>query len=311
MPSLQYAHENLTVTGIVTQPDKPRGRGLMTRDSPIKSYALNRGIRLYQPERLKDENLIRNILEQKPDFIIAVSFGMIFPGVFLEIPGSCCINVHPSLLPGYKGPNPIQWALIHGEEKTGVTSHVIEKEVDSGKILFQSVTEIFPWESYDELYQRLAQSAVSVLKNTLPAAQKRLFINPSDPYRNKGFYARKLEKEDQFIKWTDPAKTVHDFIRALCSRPGAVSVFRGEPVKIYKSEIADDPGGGSRERPGRILYADRENGFVVSAGDGALRLLELQRENKKRMSGRDFINGMHVKQGEEFHYVQPSVSQSS
>ncbi|MDD5067535.1 MAG: methionyl-tRNA formyltransferase [bacterium] len=304
MPSLEYIYHNHDLVAILTQPDKPQGRGLKMQCSKIKNFSLNHNIKLFQPENLNDENFISLLSRFNIDIILAVSYGKIFPEKMIKIPKICCLNVHPALLPGYKGPSPIRWVLINGETVTGVSSHVIDEHIDAGKIIYQSTLEIEKSDTYDSLYQKLSILAADVVKRSLNTDLLNMQIKITDVYRTMNFYARKLNKEDLYINWNKSSQEILNLIRALYPEPCAQTVYRNELIKIYSSELATNIPMDSFHKTGQILYADQKNGIVIKTNDGSIKLLEIQKQNKKRLYYKDFLNGIKIIPGEVLSNVK-------
>lgn len=297
IPSLEYIYNNENVIGLITQPDKPQGRGLKIQYSLIKNFALTHQIPLFQPLKLNEHDFIQKIITLHPDLILSVSYGKIFPVVFFKIPKLGCINIHPSLLPGYRGPSPIRWVLINGEKQTGVTSHLIDEHVDAGKIISQIPYTITPTITYDELYDALSKLSVEVIKKSI---NFNTTLRLDDPYIKKDFYARKFEKNDYSIDWNKNSIEIYNLIRGLFSKPSAQTLYECELIKIYKAEIVNYLPLEKDYIPGEIVQADGKNGLIVKTGDGFIKLLQLQRRNKKCLDCKDFLNGMKLKKGEVF-----------
>ena len=306
------------IAAVVTQPDRPKGRDLKPQPSPVKSLALRLGLTVLQPERARDEKFIAGLRALQPDLIVVVAYGQILPPAILNLPRHGCLNVHPSLLPKYRGAAPIQWAIANGDTETGVTIMKMDVGLDTGDIIATRCTPIRPEDDSSTLHDRLAQLGAELLVQTIPdfVAGK---IQPR-PQPDAGVsHAAKIKKEDGRIDWNQPAQTIWNRLRAYTPWPGAFTYWLGVPpssgnairteeppkggtpsvprpilLKIWKAEIVERSG-----RAGEILSADK-TGIVVGCGEHALRVLELQREGGRRMSAAEFLAGHALKVGEKF-----------
>ncbi len=294
IPSLKYIYKHYEIVGILTQPDKPRGRGLKVQPSPVKEFALQKDIPCFQPENSKDEKTINAVESLKPELFISVSYGKILSNDFLQVMNNKCINFHPSLLPGYKGPNPIRWVIFNREEITGVSAHIISSEIDSGDILIRKSVQLSGNESYGTLYSTLAELNTDIIDSAVENFFNKKFSVSEDIYKHKNFYAGKMEKEDYHIKWKQSAEEIDAVVRALNPVPGAFTYYNNQILKIYESEIIS---GNFNEEPGKIINADK-NGLIISAGKDALKLITLKLQNKKKLFFKDFLNGVQMKKGE-------------
>ncbi|MBU1078001.1 MAG: methionyl-tRNA formyltransferase [Spirochaetes bacterium] len=307
IPSLEAIHLKHDLQAIITQPDKPYGRGKKIKSPEVKEYAIKNGIDYFQPNDLRDSKFISAIESFQPDLIIDVSYGKILPEEFLQIPKKNAINVHPSLLPGYKGPSPIRWVLINGEEYTGVSAHIITNKIDSGRIIYQEKIKINSGDTYDNLYRNLSTLAVSVLEKSLSrltAGGNENFIRePSDPYTVKNFYARKFTQKDHYIDWNKSSQDIYNLIRGLDAR----TIHNDQIIKIYHAEIINNDIGDGSFQPGEVAAADRKNGIVIKTGTGYLKILRLQKENKKILNYSDFLNGVKLRIKEKFTYVEDKI----
>ncbi len=304
IPSLEYIHKNHDLLGIITQPDRPSGRRLKVTYPAVKKYALDNQIEYFQPIDLRDPVFIKKIQNIQPDFIISVS-GRILPEELIKIPENACINIHPSLLPGYKGPCPIRWVLINGESLTGVSSHIITNDIDSGRIIFQDKLDLFSDITYEILYSQLSLLTAQIIKIAMEKYLKNDFIrNIQDKYKVKKFYARKFNKEDSYIDWKKNSLSIFNLIKGLKNKPTAQTFYKNIPIKIYKAEILNDFQAENTFQPGEIANAGRKNGIIIKTGDGFLNIIELQRQNKKRLHFKDFLNGINLSIREKFQYVE-------
>jgi len=296
LPSLQVVIDREeTVIGVVTQPDRPSGRGQQVVMPPVKELAMRHNLPVYQPLKVRDQHFIQQVQALAPDLIVVVAFGQILPRALLDIPPRGCINVHASLLPAYRGAAPINWALINGETVTGVTIMLLDEGMDTGDILLQKTVSIRPDDTAATTHDRLAESGAVLLGEALDELRsngwKRI---PQD--HTQATYAPILKKEDGLIQWSKSAREIHNQVRGMNLWPGCFTFFRGKLLKIYHTGVLEKNEGAI---PGKIT-AVGDSGFVVSTGSGTLLIQELQIEGKKKMPAGDFIKGQGIKVGEEF-----------
>ncbi len=269
---------------VVTQPDRPRGRGRKLLPTPVKLKALELGIDVVSPERIKDaEDAIRNA---DPDVLVVVSYGQIIPRSILDIPGVGALNIHPSLLPKYRGAAPIQRAIMNGEKTTGVTIMWMNERLDAGDIFFQKEVEIGEDETYGELHDRLSELSAEMIVDALKRIEKGDVVRiPQN--EEEATYAKPIAKEETFIDWKEGAERICNKIRALSPKPGAVAVISGSRFKIYRAKPCEGEG-----EPGEILEKDVRKGVLkIACGDGAVFVLEIQPEGKKKMDIASFLRG--------------------
>lgn len=278
------------VVAVVTQPDKPRGRDLQVQPSAVKIAALQHNIPVLQPKKARDPAFIEQIQKLNAHLAVVVAYGQILPQALLDAPRHGCINVHTSLLPKYRGAAPIQWALLSGDAETGVTIMKMDAGLDTGPILTQQRTPIERTDTGETLHDRLAAMGASLLVKTIP----RLISGEIQPVPQPegASYARKIEKADGRVDWTEPAELIERKIRTFTPWPGAFCTFEiaGKPrlIKIWRAEVAESSG-----IPGNVLRQDSTS-LVVACGDRALQLTELQPEGRRRMSIGDFLAGHSV-----------------
>ena len=286
-----------SVEAVVTGPDRPKGRGLKLSPSPIKIFALEKDVSLLQPERLKDKEFVSTLGQIDPDLFVVVAF-RILPKEVFEIPPKGTINLHASLLPKYRGAAPIQWAIMKGETKTGVTTFFIDERIDTGNLILQREMEIGDDETAGQLHDRLALIGAEVLMETveLIAQGKAVRIPQRD---EEATPAPKLKKEDSCIDWSKKADDIRNMVRGMNPFPGAYSELNGRKIKVYKTSLVVSNGKGETT-PGKVVTIDDTEGLIVSTGKGFLSLLEVQPEGKRRMSGPEFVRGYHVTVGERF-----------
>ena len=286
VPCLAALYEHCDVIGVVTQPDKPRGRGQKLVPSPVKAWAEAHGLPVWQPKRIKEEDFTAFLAEQQPDLMVVVAFGQILSQRILDIPPYGCINVHGSLLPRYRGAAPMQWCIIDGEKKTGITTMFMDAGLDTGDMLLKAEFPIGPDTTLEEVHDGLMALGAKVLIDTLEELSagtlKRI------PQTGESNYAPMLTKETGHIHWQDAAQKIHNLVRGLDSWPGAYTFLAGKKYKIWRTRCTAEK---TEEQPGTILRADKKEGLFVSAGDGVLEITELQAPGKKRMAAKDYLNG--------------------
>ena len=279
------------VTGVFTQPDKPQGRKMILTPPPVKELAVANGIKVYQPVKMKDGTALEMLREADPELCIVVAYGKILPKEILEYPKYGCINIHASLLPKLRGAAPIQWSVINGFEKTGVTSMQMDEGLDTGDMLIKGELEIGENETAGELHDRLSQLGAEVLEKTIIALEKGE-LKPEKQNHEEFTYASMLSKELSPIDWTMTAQQVHNKIRGLSPWPSANAVLGGKKVKIHKSVLAPEKG----TKPGEVVVADKR--LVVACGDlNCIEILEIQAEGKKSMNAADYLRGNSVAAG--------------
>ncbi len=277
------------VVGVFTQPDKKRGRGQTISATPVKLTAVKNAIPVFQPENLKSNDALNVIENLQPDLIVVVAYGKILPKSILDLPKFGCINVHASLLPEYRGAAPIQWAIIDGKKKTGVTTMYMDEGLDTGDILLKKEISIEEDETARELYDRLSKLGADLLLETLKKLASGNLI-PEKQDEDKATYSKMLTKEMAEIDWTKKAADIHNSVRGLIPWPVARTSLDGGALKIYKTRLANDEVG----FPGDIKSLEP---FVVHCGaNTCLEILELQFNSKKRMNSADFFRGYKVKE---------------
>ena len=292
VPSLErLAGSGHELRAVVTRPDRPAGRGQRLTPPPVKVAAQRLGLPVLQPETLQDPDFLARLRAADADLFAVVAF-LILPRAVLEIPKWGSANVHPSLLPKYRGAAPIQWAVIRGEQETGVSIFRLNPRVDAGDILVQRRVSIGPDETYGELYERLKILGAEALVEAMDALAGG-DATPVPQGDEGATRAPKLEKEDARIDWTQDAEQVRNLIRGTNPMPGAFTELRGQILKLHRAEVAEGSGA-----PGEVTAADPKSGLVVAAGTGALRLLEVQPSGKRKMDGAAFVRGHQVAVGE-------------
>jgi methionyl-tRNA formyltransferase len=282
------------VAAVVTAPDKPAGRGRKVHQSDVKSFAVAEGLPVLQPASLKDPAFVDALREAQAGMFVVVAFRILPPVVF-TMPPLGSINLHASLLPRYRGAAPINWAIIRGDTETGVTTFLLEEGVDTGRIVVQEKAEIGPEETAGELHDRLAALGAGAVLETVRLIGGGLAA-PKPQDGSLATPAPKIFRDDCRIDWTLPAPRLHDFIRGMSPRPGAFFSRWETLMKVYRSTVA---GGYPEAPPGTVLAAEQD--LVVSCGEGALRLTEIQQEGKSPMSVAEFLRGARMNRGETFH----------
>jgi methionyl-tRNA formyltransferase len=283
------------VVAVVTQPDRPKGRELKLRPSPVKELALRANLPVLQPERARDPAFLAQLRGLHADLIAVAAFGQLLPQAVLDLPRFGCLNVHASLLPSYRGAAPIQWAILNGEAQTGVTIMKMEAGLDTGPILTQATTPIGPQDNSQTLHDRLGGMGARLLVQTIPAYLAGSIVAKPQPAAATS-YAPKIKKQDGHIAWNQPARAIWNRVRALIPWPGGFTFLPAQLqprlLKLWQAEVAAGAG-----PPGEILQADK-TGIVVACGQEALRVLVLQREGGRRLSARQFLAGHRLRPGQ-------------
>jgi len=281
------------VVAVVTQPDRVKGRGHRLSQPPVKELALSKGVPVMQPTGIRTPAFFEELSSLRPDSICVVAYGKIIPPSILKLPPLGCINVHASLLPKYRGAAPIQWAVISGEHRTGVTTMMMDEGLDTGDILLQEETEIKERDNALTMSERLSVMGASLLLRTLKGLQE----GSVRPVKQTGeaSFAPPLKKDDGKIEWTLPAEKIFDLIRGTYPWPGAYCYLAGEKITVLRALPAGREGG----RPGRIEKIEGD-AVVVSTGKGTLSLLEVKPEGKKSMPAASFMHGRRLKEGAAF-----------
>lgn len=279
------------MVGAVTQPDKPKGRGHKMMFPPVKESAIERGIPVFQPEKVKGGELMPILEELKPEIIVVVAYGKILPDEVLTYPKYGCINVHASLLPKYRGAAPIQWAVVKGEEETGVTTMLMDSGVDTGDMLLIEKTKIGEDETAEQLFDRLADMGADVLVKTILNIES---IKPVAQNGAQATHAPIIRKEDGQIDWQKSSEEICCLIRGMNSWPMAYTYYKGEAVKIISAAPSNEKGG----KPGEISQLVKNKGLKVYCGGGSVYIKEVQFAGKKRMNIEDYMRGNSIETGE-------------
>jgi len=288
--------ERFAVELVVTNPDEPSGRGYELQAPPVKKVAMRVGLQVYQPGKLKDPATVEFLSQFRPDAIVVVAYGHIIPKWMIDLPRLGCINLHASLLPKYRGAAPIQWAFIRGETVTGVTTMKIDPGLDTGDILLQREAEIRDQDTAETLSEALSVLGAELMVETLRRLE-RGDLQPQPQDNSKATLAPLLKKEDGRIDWTLRAEEIWGRVRGVRPWPGAYATFRGENLHIWAAGRPAAAASSGLE-PGTLVA--EQGKLLVACGYGTLlEVRELQREGRKRLSARDFLNGVHLAPGEK------------
>lgn len=277
------------IIGVFTQPDRPSGRGQKIRMSPVKEKALKYKIPVFQPKTLREAGTIEAIRDLRPDLIVVVAYGQVLPKAILGIPKHGCINVHASLLPKYRGAGPINWAIMNGEKKTGITTMLMDEGLDTGDILLKEEIEIGKDETAGQLHNRLMELGARVLAKTMDLLEKD-GIRPVPQNHKEASYAPMLTKELGKIDWTRPAEEIKNLIRGTNPWPSSYTSYNGQDMKIWKASIVEGEDG---SKPGTILRVGRDN-IRVATGKNILSIEEIQFSGKRRMSVEQYLIGNNI-----------------
>jgi methionyl-tRNA formyltransferase len=293
VPALKALHQNdQDIALVVTQPDRPKGRGRKLTPSPVKETAMNLGYSVIQPSSVRTAEFSNRIEKHAPDFIVVVAFGHIIPKNILTIPEIAAINIHASLLPKYRGPAPIQWAIINEEKETGVTTMLMDEGMDTGDILLSSELEISPDDTSDTLHDRLADLGADLLIQTLNAFETG-DINPVSQDHSQATYAPMLKKNDGRMNWEKSADALEAFIRGMTPWPGAFTFHGKKRLKIFRAKpIVMD----TEASPGTVIKGFPDE-LWISTGKGVLSIMEVQGESGKRLLIKDFLRGYKLPPG--------------
>jgi len=296
LPSLENllgsSHE---VLAVVTQPDRPRGRGQKFVPSAIKSLALARNLAIFQPEKIRDPVSLEVLQSFRPELFVVVAYGQILSSSVLSIPPRGCVNVHASLLPQYRGAAPITWAILNGETRTGVSTMFLDVGMDTGPILLTAETSIEREDTAGTLHDRLSLMGADLLRQTLDGLEKGR-INPHSQDHSQATYAPKIDKEAGRINWDHPARELFNLLRAFDPWPGAFTFLRGLMLKLFRPDFPGEKGKDVREAPGTITRVGAE-ALHIATGRGDLLVRELQLANRPRMGVAEFLRGHPLQSG--------------
>ena len=294
VPSLRILLDrSYEVSGVVTAPDKPRGRGQQVSCTPIKEFAMHHHLPIFQPETLKDSKFVSDVQQLAPDLVVVVAF-RVLPREVYTIPKLGSFNLHASLLPKYRGAAPINWAIINGEKESGVTTFFLQDKVDTGSILLQARVKISADETAGELHDTLSEVGAEIVLQTvrlieLGKAQPRVQDNSlASP-------APKIFKNDCRIDWKKASQQVHDFIRGLSPYPASWTTHKGKTIKMYRTKITE-----TQSKAAGIVLQRTNDTLLVGTGNGTVSILEIQQEGKRRLSVEEFLRGYAIEAGELF-----------
>ena len=277
----------------VTQPDKPKGRGKEMQFTPVKECALKYDIPVYQPRRIREAECVEELRKYQADIMVVVAFGQILPKEILEMTPYGCVNVHASLLPKYRGAAPIQWAIIDGEEVTGVTTMQMNEGLDTGDMLLKTEIVMEAKETGGSLHDKLAHAGALLCVDTLKALEEGT-VTPIPQGETTTSYAKMLDKQLGNIDWTQSAVSIERLIRGLSPWPSAYTDWNGKVMKIWDAKVEE---GSTAATPGSIVKVEKD-AFYVQTGEGILKICELQIPGKKRMDAGAFLRGYQIKEGE-------------
>jgi methionyl-tRNA formyltransferase len=294
VPSLEsLAQTDHEIVAVLTQPDRPKGRGMKLAPSPVKETALQLGLPLIQPKNASSFSALEEIRTLQPEAAVVVAYGQILRREFLDLPPLGCVNLHPSLLPRYRGPTPIQSAIMAGDSETGVTTMLLDEGTDTGAILLQRKMEIGRDDTAGSMHDRLAEAGARLMIDTLDGLQSGSVVpHPQDD--SEATETRKPTKEDSLIDWTRPAEEIFNLTRALDPIPGCRTLLKGQPLKVWKVEPFEMPT--QNAAPGQVLKAGGGD-FIAQTGRSALKLLMLQPAGGRKMSADDFLRGHPIQEG--------------
>ena len=290
LPTLEKIHNSShSILSVITQPDRPKGRGQKQVDSPIKKFALENNLPVLQPATVNTKEFIASLLENRPDYIIVVAFGQILSETLLKVPKQFCINLHSSLLPKYRGAAPINRAILNGETRSGVTTMIMDKGMDTGDILLVDETPIEQNDDAQSLHDKLSEQGGKLVLETLSRLQKNDLL-PTPQNSDLASYAPKLKKEESLIDWKIDAESIFNKIRGLSPWPGTHTLYNGKRLAILKGEIVL---GESSDRPGHVERIT-DTGIEVGTGKNRLKITELKLEGKKAMPVKSFLSGYKI-----------------
>lgn len=295
--SLTELSKNYEIAFVVTTCDKPRGRSQKVCGTPVKECAEGICVPVLEPQSLKDQDFIDEIRSYDADIFVVVAYGKIIPRIIFDMPRLGTINLHPSLLPKYRGAAPVQWALINGDDVTGVTVQMIEEKLDAGDIVLQEVIEIPIEMNAAELYEKVLPVGADLLVRAIEGLNEELIL-PIKQNENDSTYCSKIDRDLAHISWKDDSFKIHNLVRGLNPKPAAWTTFRESNLKIWKTSLIEDHCLPELEI-GEITKFQKKR-LLVGTGNGVLEIVELQPENKKRLDALSFLNGFRLQIGEKF-----------
>lgn len=283
---IKAGHE---VSAVVTQPDKQKGRGKEVQMTPVKQCALKHGIPVLQPVKIREQEAVEELKSYPADLFVVAAFGQLLSEEILSMPRFGCVNIHASLLPAYRGAAPIQWVILNGETRTGVTIQQMAKGLDTGDMLLKKTVEIDEKETGASLHDKLMQAGAELIVEVLPKIEKGELI-PEKQDESKASYFGRLTKSMGLIDWNKDAVSIERLIRGLNSWPSAYTGYKGKTLKIWDGEVIP---GKAKEAPGTVTQVSKDS-FTVAAGEGSIRVTSLQLEGKRRVPAKDFLLGYEV-----------------
>lgn len=294
---LDYLIKHYEIAFVVTSPDKPKGRGKHLAPPPVKEKAVANGIPCFQPVTLKDENLKEALSDYGCEIFVVVAYGKLIPQTIFSIPPLGTINLHPSLLPKYRGAAPVEWALYNGEHQTGVTVQLINQELDAGDIVLQSPVTIAPNDTAQDVYEKILPLGAQMLVDAIKGLHDGTLV-PVPQDHSQASYCGKITSETAHINWNLPSLHIHNMVRAFNPKPVAWTTFRGKIIKIWKTVVSDSSYNNTTAQPGTLISQSRR--LFVCTADGTLEVLILQPETKKPMDAVAFLNGYRLQDGDMF-----------
>ena len=297
LPALERLVSKYDVCAVLTGEDKPRGRGHEVVYTPIKKYALEHGIEIYTPRTLKDEDIQEKLASYHADVFVVAAYGKILPRRILDMPRLGCVNIHGSLLPSYRGAAPIQWSIIDGRKKTGITTMLMNEELDTGDILEKYEVDILPDETGGSLFDKLSKLGADAIEDTLDRLSSGQ-ITPVPQADTDTDYAKIITKDMAHIDWSASSRWLERYVRSFDPFPGCYTNLHGNIIKIWRLEVLEDDSS-ETIMPGSIQI-DAILGIKVKTGDGWVLIKQLQKAGKKRMSSKDFLNGNKVSADDRF-----------
>lgn len=290
---IQAGHQ---VTAVVTQPDKPKGRGKEVQMTPVKQCALKYGIPVFQPVKIKAPEAVEELRKYEADIFIVAAFGQLLSEEILTMPRLGCVNIHASLLPKYRGAAPIQWVIINGEKETGITIMQMDKGLDTGDMLLKCVVPIDEKETGETLHDKLCEAGAKLIVEALPKIEKGE-IKPERQKEEEASYVTMIKKSLGHIDWSNDAAVIERLVRGLNSWPSAYTYYNKKTLKIWESEsVEEKTSSGSEKKAGSIEKVEKD-AFYVNTGKGLLKVTEVQLEGKKRMKVKDFLLGYPLAEG--------------
>ncbi len=294
---LEHLKKYFEIAFVITSPDKPKGRGKHLSAPPVKEKALEYGIPCFQPVTLKDPELVHTLSLFECNIFVVVAYGKLIPRSIFSIPPLQTINLHPSLLPEYRGAAPVEWALYNGEHETGITVQLINEELDAGDIVLQSSVTIAPNETAQDVYEKILPLGADMLVKAIKGLHDGT-ITPVPQDHTRATYCGKITSDTSHINWNMPSLHIHNMVRAFNPKPVAWTTFRGKIIKIWKTFVGDSSISNSTAKPGTLVVKGKR--LYVCTADGNVEVLSLQPETKKPMDAAAFINGYRLQEGDAF-----------